>query len=313
MSKSKARVKKATPSQPAMRAAAEKPKAPDSLEAVIVPETLSFPPVSAAGEAVDEEPFFSRPSSPDAFAEPEVDEEPDEVRQERILRESPEVRARVAKARRMVFGFVGACAVLMLGGFGAKAFEGGKKGEIAEAQAESKPVALAEAAKPEKPSFAVNSLAATNPLAEATKVVEAAKPTEAAPLEAAKAAEAPVAEAAKPAESAKPAEAPKAPEAAPEAAKPAESAKPADPATPTKTALEEKKDCQRALDRGKAKDAIAAGERSVALDPTDGEAWLLLGAAYQESGKGGEARRCYTACIKEGKRGPKGECAAMLR
>ena len=310
MSKSKARVKKATPSQPAMRAAAEKPKAPDSpdsLEAVIVPETISFPPVSAAGEAVDDEPFFSRPSSPDAFAEPEVDEEPDELRQERILRESPEVRARVAKARRMVFGFVGACAVLMLGGFGAKAFEGGKKGETAEAKAESKPVALAEAAKPEKPSFAVNSLAATNPLAEATK------PAEPKPAEAAKPAEPPVAEAAKPAESAKPAEAPKAPEAAPEAAKPAESAKPADPSTPTKTALEEKKDCQRALDRGKAKDAIAAGERSVALDPTDGEAWLLLGAAYQESGKGGEARRCYTACIKEGKRGPKGECAAMLR
>lgn len=305
MSKSKARVKKATPSQPAVRAAAEKPAAPDSLEAVIVPETISFPPVSGAGEAVDEEPFFTRPSSPDAFAEAEVDEEPDELRQERILRESPEVRARVAKARRMVFGFVGACAVVTLAAFGAKSFEGGKKGETAEAKVDSKPVAAAEA-KPEKPAFAVNSLAATNPLAEAVK------PAEAKPAEPAKPAEAPVAEA-KPAESAKPAEAPKAPEAAPEAAKPAESAKPADPATPTKTALEEKKDCQRALDRGKAKDAIAAGERSVALDPTDGEAWLLLGAAYQESGKGGEARRCYTACIKEGKRGPKGECAAMLR
>lgn len=308
MSKSKARVKKATPSQPAVRAAAEKPAAPDSLEAVIVPETISFPPVSGAGDATDDEPFFSRPSSPDAFAEPEVDEEPDELRQERILRESPEVRARVAKARRMVFGFVGACAVVTMAAFGAKAFEGGKKGETAEAKADSKPVAAAEA-KPEKPSFAANSLAATNPLA-----AEVAKPAEPVkPAEAAKPAEAPVAEAAKPAESAKPAEAPKAPEAAPEAAKPAESAKPADPATPTKTALEEKKDCQRALDRGKAKDAIAAGERSVALDPTDGEAWLLLGAAYQESGKGGEARRCYTACIKEGKRGPKGECAAMLR
>ena len=80
-----------------------------------------------------------------------------------------------------------------------------------------------------------------------------------------------------------------------------------------KTALEEKKLSQRALERGKLVDAIEAGERSVALDPTDGEAWLILGASYQSKGNGKDARRCYAACVKEGKRGPLGECRAMLR
>ena len=51
----------------------------------------------------------------------------------------------------------------------------------------------------------------------------------------------------------------------------------------------------------------------MALDPTDGEAWLLLGAAYQEKGLNAEARRAFTSCLKEGKRGPMGECRAMLR
>lgn len=85
------------------------------------------------------------------------------------------------------------------------------------------------------------------------------------------------------------------------------------PAEPTKTALEEKKDSRTFLERGKTAEAIEAGERAVALDATDGEAWLLLGAAYQEKGNLKDARRCYAACVKEGKRGPVGECSAMLR
>jgi hypothetical protein len=84
-------------------------------------------------------------------------------------------------------------------------------------------------------------------------------------------------------------------------------------APPEGDAKEEKAACKKALNLGKVKDAIAAGERSVAIDPTDGEAWLLLGASYQEAGKLAEARRCYTACVKEGKTGPRNECAKMLR
>jgi Flp pilus assembly protein TadD len=78
-------------------------------------------------------------------------------------------------------------------------------------------------------------------------------------------------------------------------------------------ARESKKVAQRALDRGKAAEAIEAGERSVALDPTDGDAWLILGAAYQQRGSAAEARRCFASCVRLGTRGPRSECAALLR
>lgn len=80
-----------------------------------------------------------------------------------------------------------------------------------------------------------------------------------------------------------------------------------------KEAAKEKAGSRRALESGNVRQAIEAGELSVALDPTDGEAWLILGAAYQQKGDMKEARRCYKACLDQGKRGPKGECAAMLR
>jgi hypothetical protein len=78
-------------------------------------------------------------------------------------------------------------------------------------------------------------------------------------------------------------------------------------------AREAKKIAQRALDRGKVAEAIEAGERSVALDPTDGDAWLILGAAYQQRGATADARRCFSSCVRQGTRGPRGECAALLR
>jgi hypothetical protein len=68
-----------------------------------------------------------------------------------------------------------------------------------------------------------------------------------------------------------------------------------------------------ALDRGDLGAAIAAGERSVALDSTDGEAWLVLGAAYQARGDLTQAKRCYRACVDQGRRGPKAECRAMAQ
>ena len=68
-----------------------------------------------------------------------------------------------------------------------------------------------------------------------------------------------------------------------------------DPAVPTpaatpaepdpKAAAKEKNDCRAALERGKVADAIEAGERSVALDPTDGEAWLILGRGLPGKGR----------------------------
>lgn len=94
---------------------------------------------------------------------------------------------------------------------------------------------------------------------------------------------------------------------------PAVEAKPAAAELDPKAAAVEKAKARRALESGRLAAAIAAGEASVALDPSDGEAWLLLGAAHQEKGSLAEARRAYTACVKQGKRGPIAECSAMLR
>jgi hypothetical protein len=112
---------------------------------------------------------------------------------------------------------------------------------------------------------------------------------------------------------AEPAPAPAAPTASAAATDTTAAAATADPAPPAepdpKAAAKEKHDSQLALERGKVGDAIDAGERSVALDPSDAEAWLILGAAYQEKGDQKNARRSFKACLEQGKRGPKWECA----
>lgn len=87
----------------------------------------------------------------------------------------------------------------------------------------------------------------------------------------------------------------------------------ADPdAPPAKSAKEEKEDSRRFLEHGKRKDAIEAGLRSVALDPTDAEAWLILGSAQQDAGHWKEGRESYTQCLKQAKVGPVSECRMML-
>jgi tetratricopeptide (TPR) repeat protein len=74
-----------------------------------------------------------------------------------------------------------------------------------------------------------------------------------------------------------------------------------------------KLESQSRLDRGDAKSAIEAGERSVSVDPSDAEAWLILGAAYQQVGDLKNATRAFSACLKDATRGDKSDCAAMLR
>jgi hypothetical protein len=85
------------------------------------------------------------------------------------------------------------------------------------------------------------------------------------------------------------------------------------PARDPKEAKREKKAAQRALDHRKLDDAIAAGTHSVALDPTDAEAWLVLGAAYLEKHDTASAQSAFTSCAKSATRGPKKECASLLR
>jgi hypothetical protein len=173
----------------------------------------------------------------------------------------------------------------------------------------------------ERPTQTATATAAANPPPPAPAVSEAPS---AATAQAAEPAPSPHAsqEPAAPAESASAAAAAAsaAPSAAPSASAATEpvpsaaaSASDEEPARDPKEALKAKNTARGALERGALAAAIEAGEKSVSLDPTDAEAWLLLGAAYQEKGDMKDARRCYKSCLSEGKRGSKADCAAMLR
>jgi hypothetical protein len=59
--------------------------------------------------------------------------------------------------------------------------------------------------------------------------------------------------------------------------------------------------------------SIEAGERSVAEDPTDADAWLILGAAYLKRGAYADARRCFTTCGHQATHGDRFQCWALLR
>jgi tetratricopeptide (TPR) repeat protein len=78
-------------------------------------------------------------------------------------------------------------------------------------------------------------------------------------------------------------------------------------------ALRQKRASQAALERGRIAASIEAGENAVLLDPLDADAWLILGAAYQQKGDLGQARRCYKACVQRAQRGSRRECFAMVR
>jgi TPR repeat len=80
-----------------------------------------------------------------------------------------------------------------------------------------------------------------------------------------------------------------------------------------RAAAEAKRRSQRALERGHLSAAVEAGQQSIALDPTDADAWLILGAAYQKQGHYAQARRCFSRCSKRARRGARGECRALLR
>ena len=68
-----------------------------------------------------------------------------------------------------------------------------------------------------------------------------------------------------------------------------------------------------ALEQRKLDDSVAAGERATQLDPTDADAWLILGAAYHDQGNVLAARRSYAACAKQATRGEVRECKFLLQ
>jgi tetratricopeptide (TPR) repeat protein len=84
------------------------------------------------------------------------------------------------------------------------------------------------------------------------------------------------------------------------------------PAAPLKSASEEREDARKALELGKPQDAIDAAQRSITVDPTDAEAWLILGAAQLDLGHRAEAHDAFVQCSKQAKTGNTYECGAML-
>ena len=93
---------------------------------------------------------------------------------------------------------------------------------------------------------------------------------------------------------------------------PAPADPPADTSTP-ESAADAKAASLAALVQGKLDEAIAAGERATTLDPTDGDSWRILGAAYQNKGDIPSARRCYRECTKSATRGDVRECTFLLQ
>ena len=277
------------------------------------PDEMSIPPVGDLSVEPIADRFFSEGELVAArnVQGNDESEEWDQRAHKSVRKSLPEVVQRRARFAKYVRWAVGGAAVVCLAALARTALppSATASGEHAFASRASldalppappvSPVSPA-SAEGETPGTSVTSLAP--PVAKAAAAeVAAAEPVKAPESVAAPVVAVPTVETEKAANP----EPPKAPE--PSAAAPATAG------GDEKTALQEKNDSRRALERGKVGDAIAAGERSVALDPTDGEAWLLLGAAYQEKGNNAEARRCYSSCIKDGKRGPLGECRAMLR
>jgi Flp pilus assembly protein TadD len=265
-------------------------------EANIPADDASVPPVDIDNH------FFDRMGH---HSDPLLEVEERDARA--LLKATPVVAQRRAQLARYVKFAVAASSVLCLAALvkvavAHNATDDGVRRPVAAAHAAPvQTVATVETAAPAAPPAATQEAPAAPPAetaAPAAEPVATAAPT-AAPAE-------------PPAAPAEPTAA-VAPTAAPEAKDPpavaAADAPP--PELDPKAALKEKNACRSSLERGKLADAIEAGERSVALDPTDAEAWLILGASYQEKGDMKNARRSYKACLDQGKRGPKYECAAM--
>lgn len=78
-------------------------------------------------------------------------------------------------------------------------------------------------------------------------------------------------------------------------------------------ALEARERARRALSKGDVASAVTLATHSVQLDPSEADAWLVLGAAELARGAHTQARSTFRACTKAATRGPRRECERMLR
>jgi hypothetical protein len=102
---------------------------------------------------------------------------------------------------------------------------------------------------------------------------------------------------------------------APRAPKPAVVTPPADapapkPAAPTSD--DPTRDAQRALESGQTSAAVTLAKQATVADPSNTEAWLILGAAYEASGRPTLARAAYKSCVDRGSGDRVAECRALL-
>jgi DNA-binding response OmpR family regulator len=72
------------------------------------------------------------------------------------------------------------------------------------------------------------------------------------------------------------------------------------------------RDAQRALESGDTSKAIDYGRQATAGDPSNTEAWLILGAAYEAAGRPALARTAYRSCASQGRGDRVAECRALL-
>jgi hypothetical protein len=269
------------------------PVAPAKAEPAADRDDTSIPPVLVAVKAdadddhhdEDADRFFAEGErSAHSISAVITAEEPEAPNAELMWRFSPAARERRSRYTKIAQRVIGALAVVALVGLGKAALTHAPSADLplrALANA-AEPIAKAEEPKAEpKPEPKIEAKAeehaAPAPTAEAPKT----EPTpEAAAANAAPAAAAPATEG----------------EAAP------------DPSTDPKA---DKKAAQHALDRGDNKTAIEMGERSLQADPTDGETWLIVGAAYQSIGQNAKAHQAFASCVQKAKKGPVGECAAL--
>ena len=67
------------------------------------------------------------------------------------------------------------------------------------------------------------------------------------------------------------------------------------------------------LNAGRNKEAAAYAKRAVEADPSNSEAWIVLGAAQSSLGDRKAARQSYKSCAEQGRGEYVIECKRMLR
>jgi len=97
------------------------------------------------------------------------------------------------------------------------------------------------------------------------------------------------------------------------AAPPAAALPPPQAITPAQDPASLIRDAQRGLDHGDARRATALASAATSLAPTNAEAWLTLGAAYNMAGNHDAARRAYVACAAKAKGDRVHECVELAR